>query len=158
MKLGACAVLALATTLAAAPSARALDGHGTTWGKLSHSNGVDHVGCLGCYPYTGETSCKTVLPILCLKQDGSAVPPGVTPDFYNGWAAGNIATTFPVAGSSLTSQSVADQVCAASFGAGWRMAEHHDGNGGWNWYAYGNVRSDLRYWVHINDQPGNCWN
>jgi hypothetical protein len=38
------------------------------------------------------------------------------------------------------------------------MAEHHDGGGGWSWYAYGHVRTDTRYWVYINDTSGNCWN
>ncbi|WP_253910608.1 flagellar hook-length control protein [Pyxidicoccus fallax] len=129
-----------------------------TWGKWSHSAGVDRVGCLNCDPYRGETSCSNVLPVLCINQDGSPVPPGITPDFYNGWARGNIATTLPVSGTSLTSLAVANQLCASAFGAGWRMAEFHDGNGGWNWYAYGNVRSDMRFWVHINDNAGNCWN
>ncbi len=152
--------IALALALGAlvtAPAARAASGQGTTWEKMGHANGVDHVGCMGCYPYTGETSCKQILPILCLIQDDSSVPPGVFPDFYNGWAAGNIATTYPVSGTSLTSLEVANQICAASFGTGWRMAEHHDGGGGWTWYAYGNVRTDTRFWTHINDQPGNCW-
>jgi hypothetical protein len=79
-----------------------------------------------------------------------------------------------------------DQQCIASFGTGWRMAEWHDGqyilgmdathfygntsnssspwasgvpaHGGHTFFAFGNVRSDKRYWVTINDQPGNCWN
>jgi len=38
------------------------------------------------------------------------------------------------------------------------MAEFHDGGGGWDWYVYGKVRSDMHFWVRINDQPGNCWN
>ncbi len=143
--------------VAAAPAALAAGGQGMTWDKIGHANGVDHVGCVGCNAYTGDTACKAILPILCLQQDGSSVPKGVYPDFYNGWAQGNVTTTMPVSGTSLTSLEVANQICAASFGTGWRMAEHHDGAGGWNWYAYGNVRSDTRFWVHINDQPGNCW-
>jgi hypothetical protein len=151
--------LAMVLTAGVAPTALAVGGQGMTWSATyGHANGVDHVGCAGCDAYLGDTSCKQVLPILCLIQDGSPVPPGITPDFYNGWAQGNIATTFPVAGTALTSQAVADQICAASFGTGWRMAEHHDGGGGWTWYAYGHVRQDMRLWVHINNQPANCWN
>jgi hypothetical protein len=67
------------------------------------------------------------------------------------------------------------------FSAGWRVAEFHDGvyiagmggatyagaswtqssgsqqNGGWNFYSYGDVRNDIRFWVHITDQPSTCW-
>jgi hypothetical protein len=31
-------------------------------------------------------------------------------------------------------------------------------HGGWTLWAFGNLRDDTRYWVHINDQPANCWN
>ena len=89
-------------------------------------------------------------------------------------------------GSLLTSLAAADQQCISHFGTGWRTAEWHDGryvvgmgtaafygdtsNSPWPWiaggqgsgghafFAYGNVRTDKRFWVHINDQPGNCWN
>ena len=57
----------------------------------------------------------------------------------------------------LTSLAAANQMCTTFFGAGWRMAEFHDG-WGWGMSAFGNVRSDTRFWVHINDQPANCWN
>ncbi|MBU8895331.1 flagellar hook-length control protein [Corallococcus sp. H22C18031201] len=148
----------LGISLLAVPTALASGGRGMTWSKLDHVAGVDHVGCASCNAYQGETACTAVLPVLCLKQDGAPVPPGVTPDFYNGWTSANLATTLPVAGTSLTSLSVANQLCASTFGAGWRMAEFHDGGGGWNWYGYGNVRGDLRFWTYINDQRANCWN
>jgi hypothetical protein len=48
-------------------------------------------------------------------------------------------------------------MCVTFFGAGWRMAEFHD-SWGWGFSAYGNVRSDTRFWVYINDQQANCWN
>ena len=47
--------------------------------------------------------------------------------------------------------------CVAFFGTGWRAAEFHDG-WGWKFGAYGHVRSDIRFWVYINDQNANCWN
>ncbi|MFY0568680.1 flagellar hook-length control protein [Archangium lansingense] len=132
-----------------------------TWLKRSHlsSNGVDWVGCdngVQCNAYTGDTACTAALPILCIRQDFSPVPSGLTTDVYNGWARGHITTTPPVQGVTLTSAAVANQICAANFGAGWRMAEFHDASG-WNFYAYGNVRNDMRFWVHINNQPANCW-
>jgi hypothetical protein len=140
--------------------AHASGGYGMTWAKVSHTPayGVDKVGCSNCNAYTGDTSCSLSLPILCIKQDSSPVPSGLSTDFYNGWARGHIATTHPIQGSTLISLVVANQICAANFGTGWRMAEFHDGSGGWSWYASGDVRSDMRFWFYISDQPANCWN
>ncbi|MFD0385050.1 hypothetical protein ACFQ2B_30855 [Streptomyces stramineus] len=64
-------------------------------------------------------------------------------------------------GTHLTSRAVADGVCANTFGAGWRMAEFHDGryganlenSGGWSYWAYGDVPAGTRFWTAINDQP-----
>jgi hypothetical protein len=174
---------------------------GMTWAKAGHDArlGIDAVACAagdGCDAYAGDTACTAALPVLCLKQDGSTRPNymvhpagGVMPDaFYRGWASGHIATTAPVVGNLLTSAAQADGLCEAAFGAGWRMAEHHDGRwiqgmgtdryygnvglwhsdspwsssqsdgGGWAFWAYGNVRDDTRFWVRIIGQPANCWN
>lgn len=35
------------------------------------------------------------------------------------------------------------------------MGEHHDGDGGWGWWAYGDP---IRMWVAIDDQLANPWN
>lgn len=144
---------------------------GLTWRKVSHDStrGQDTVSCnMTCDPYIGDTLCTSVRPILCIRQDGSGSN-GFVSSFYNGWAKGNIGLTPPVPGTALTSLAAANNLCVATFGAGWRMGEHHDGGGGWQWTAYGNL-NDLynvsvlpydatkRFWVHINDQPGNCWN
>jgi len=37
------------------------------------------------------------------------------------------------------------------------MAEFHDGKGGWGFVAHGHINTTSRFWVRINDQPGNCW-
>jgi hypothetical protein len=161
---------------------------GLTWVKALHTNatGQDTVSChdytllsptptFSCDPYVGDTDCREARRILCIRQDGSASN-GFVGSFYNGWAAGNIGLTHPVVGASLTSLAVANAACVAEFGAGWRMAEHHDGGGGWQWTAYGNLNDIFtvnhpshtladRFWVHVNDQPGapvvldggNCW-
>jgi hypothetical protein len=144
--------------LVMAPSAWATGGKGMTWGKARHTVGVDELGCGSCNAYVGDTACTTALPILCIKKDGSPRPSNYTPSAsaYT-WAAGNLATTLPVTGTLLTSLANANQMCATFFGSGWRMAEFHDG-WGWGLSAFGNVRSDTRYWVYINDQPANCWN
>ncbi|HEV8583252.1 MAG TPA: flagellar hook-length control protein [Thermoanaerobaculia bacterium] len=131
-----------------------------TWGKLSHnsSNGADRVNCNGCDAYSGDTDCTTNLPILCYKYDGSAVPSGLTPSFYDGWKYGHIALTLPVRGSDLTSLADANAICAYHFGPGYEIAEFHHNLGGWGWWAFGNIRGDQRFWVYINDTSANCWN
>lgn len=158
------AVIVLAATLSL--QALATGGKGMTWiRKAPHYavQGVDLVGCdtAVCNPYLGDTLCTVSLPLLCLNnayKSQCPAPAGLVIDYYRGWSGGHIATTPPVQGTALTSQAAADAICVAYFGTGWRMAEFHDGNGGWNWYAFGSVRTDMRYWVRINDQPANCWN
>jgi hypothetical protein len=160
---------------------------GLTWVKRYHTNttGQDTLSChdytsgmttpTSCNAYMGDTDCKQVRRILCIRKDGSASN-GFVGSFYNGWAAGNIGLTHGIQGSTLTSLAVANAACVAEFGVGWRMGEHSDGGGGWGWTAYGNLNDiftanhlshtlDDRFWVHINNQPGapgvldggNCW-
>ncbi|EPX54986.1 Flagellar hook-length control protein FliK [Cystobacter fuscus DSM 2262] len=100
----------------------------------------------------------TALPVLCIKNDGSPTRAGLYTDFYSGWVHGHIATTQPIPGTWLSSQATADQICVNYFGTGWRMAEHHDGGGGWGFHAYGDIRNDTKFWVRIINQPANCWN
>jgi hypothetical protein len=132
---------------------------GLTWGVRKQDdlppNTVD-VSCHGgpkvdpryahegsCNPYHGDTSCSVRLPLLCFKSDGSA--------------GGRVAITAPIAGTALTSAERADAFCSTALGTGWRMAEFHDGKGGWGFVAHGHINTTSRFWVHINDQPGNCW-
>lgn len=132
---------------------------GMTWSKTGHSStySTDSVNCAGCNAYQGDTSCANALPILCLNPDG-APNPGVATDFTNGWARGFVYLTAPVPGVALGSLANANAICAARFGPGYRMAEFHDGAGGWGWQAYGNIDGASRFWVYINDQNANCWN
>lgn len=101
--------------------------------------------------------------------------------YYRGWSGGEIRLTEPVRGLRLTGVKRANAICQKQFGVGFRMAEHHDGkyvlgmsatkyfgvtwpgkallsSGGWSFYAYGDIEEESRFWVHINDQQGNCWN
>jgi len=158
--------------------------------KLHYATeGVDLVGCFygsvppECDPYLGDTLCTESRPVLCIKVDGTNRPHyprwSTLSPFYYGWSEGSIDLSPSVLGTSLTSLAAANQVCSDSFGAGWRMAEFHDGlyagtnpeepfgsdwaitpksHGGWHINAFGNVRSDTKYWVSINDQQANCWN
>ena len=112
-----------------------------------------------CNPYQGDTSCRTVLPVLCVKATGAAKPEGVVDSFYQGWVSGSLAATAPVMGAVLESSELGAARCAAEFGPGWRMAEFHDGQGGWGLQGVkgSEFSPNTRYWVHINDQRGNCW-
>ena len=132
---------------------------GMTWKLLGTNGSYAHVGSdTQTNAYQGDTNPSTALPVLCLRQDGRAAPSGITFDFSNGWAQGEIRLTAPVQGLSLTSRAVADNLCASTFGSGFRMAEFHDGNGGWTWWAQGVISGASRFWVAINDQPANPWN
>jgi hypothetical protein len=112
-----------------------------------------------CNPYKGDTSCRIVLPVLCLKPGTASLPTGVQDGFYQGWTGGTLAATQPVMGAILESQALATARCEAELGAGWRMAEFHDGNGGWGLQGLRGqgLSGNTRYWVHVKDQRGNCW-
>ncbi|CAF0870638.1 unnamed protein product [Adineta ricciae] len=116
-------------------------------------------------------------PAYIILGQGAAMPAS----FYAGWNRGHIATTVPVQGSQFANRAAVDAYCAQSFGTGWNVAQFHDGmfisgmngttysgaswtnnaknqqSGGWHYYSYGDVRNDIRFWVHIRDQPSTCW-
>jgi hypothetical protein len=149
-----------ATTSRSVDVSTASAGHlGMTWRVLEQRGAYAHVGAdAATNPYSGDAGPTASWPVLCLRQDGRPAPSGITFDFYNGWAAGEVRTSPPVLGSALTSRAAADAICANAFGAGFRMAEFHDGNGGWTWWAEGTPLSTVRVWVAIDDQPANPWN
>lgn len=131
---------------------------GMTWTVLGRQTGLVHVGSdAQTNPYNGDTAATVSLPVLCLFVDNSPVPPGLATNFYNGWARGRLAVTAPIAGSQLTSRIFADALCTQTFGPNWRMAEFHDGGGGWSYWGYGSIGNG-RFWTAINDQPANPWN
>jgi hypothetical protein len=151
----------------------------------SPKEGISQPHADSCNPYKGDASCRLALPILCIQKDGSTPEssfPASTETsaeplkgersrgaislndiVTDGWGAGNVASTEPVAGFVIGSLDAANARCEKELGPGWRMAEFHDGiggRGGWGFVAKRGVRLDTRWrhWVHINDQPGNCWN
>jgi hypothetical protein len=66
--------------------------------------------------------------------------------------------TTPHSGSTWQSQADADNICRATFGDSWRLAEFHDGYQ-WGFAAYSNMPLIYeRLWVGINDQSASCWN
>jgi ELWxxDGT repeat protein len=147
---------------------------GLTWVQsVSDSCGQTRVICNDCDPYQGDTLCSDSRPLLCIKKDSSldCSAPNSSDD---GWSASTVKlTSFLVRGTQLYSLAEADALCARTFGTGYRMAEHHDGGGGWGWRAKGTIsplstpssthprdgRSNLpnRFWVRIKNQRGNCW-
>ncbi|MBX2802398.1 MAG: hypothetical protein KTR31_32260 [Myxococcales bacterium] len=141
-------------------------GKGMTWLRkdVDAVTGVVTVGCdngTQCDPIDGDTSCNTALPLLCFSDLGMPQPASVpTTSSYFTWSGGVVATTPPVAPftDGLSTLADADALCASEFGPDWRTAEFHDG-WGWNFLAYGNVGSEPRFWVDIDDQPdATCWN
>lgn len=149
---------------------------GMTWGVLrlrSPDPSLAFVGCRGepkanaegCDAYRGDTACSQALPLLCLRPKQESIPEGAVAhcegcwnpgNSYSRWAGGVIALTPAVRGESLLSRGVADAYCATYFGAGWRLAEHHDG-WGWGLASRGTIADHTRFWVAINDQRANCW-
>jgi hypothetical protein len=58
----------------------------------------------------------------------------------------------------MTSLAEANRIVQEELGKDWRMAEFHDGGGGWHFWGVDSIPDDSgRFWVHINDQPANCW-
>lgn len=145
--------------VAGAASCQSCQKRGMTWQWWGRTVDVDSVGSDSITnAYSGDTTCNTSLPILCIRKVGAPKPFYVTSSFYNGWTGGYIALTRAHVGYDMSSAGAADAICAAELGAGWEMAEFHDGNGGWNFQAYGAATHPERFWASINDQPANCWN
>jgi hypothetical protein len=130
-----------------------------TWRVLDQKGSYVSVGTdAQTNAYQGDTTVASSLPVLCLNKDGRAAPSGFHFDFYNGWASGDVKLTAPLPGSVLVSARAADAACARAFGNAYRMAEFHDGGGGWAWWAQGVLSTTGRFWVAISDQPANPWN
>ncbi|MEU1506269.1 RICIN domain-containing protein [Kitasatospora sp. NPDC005748] len=133
---------------------------GMTWGTLEQrADNVVHVGfdnLTNSDPYNGDTAANAVLPVLCIRQDGRPAPAGVPTSGFHSWAGGEVKVTPALPGYELTSRAVADQKCATAFGAGFRMAEFHDGTG-WGLWANGTLPANTRFWTAISGQSANPW-
>lgn len=157
--------LCAAGAAASPPPQIAAERRSITWAHVGHDErlGIDRVSCHGkdrsCDAYQGDTPCSARLPLLCLKVDGRERPPYASTNlFYDGWVRGELRATAPVVGYALESPQAADAICRTAFGPGWRIAEHHDGGGGWGYRGYGQLDTQgQRLWIRINDQPANCW-
>ncbi|MEV4629656.1 RICIN domain-containing protein [Micromonospora sp. NPDC049523] len=129
-----------------------------TWANLEQrTSDLVHVGSNSITnPYLGDLPSTASVPMLCLRRDGRAAPAGVPVTGMHAWAYGEVRLTPALPGSTLTSRATADGICARYFGAGFRMAEFHDG-GGWSFWANGSLPAGGRFWVAIDDMASNPW-
>lgn len=144
---------------------------GYTWKTKTISSGQTGTrwALVGRHPhsdaYQGDTSCQMSRPILCLdKVNKRSYPTDRQPDkaavldnARKYWTQGYLRVTKPVQGTLLTSRLVGDEICAKSFGAEYRMAEHHDSPAAWFVLGHGVIPEKRTFWVAIDDQPANCW-
>ena len=126
-----------------------------TWVVLGQEGGLTNVGVdRSSNPYRGDTGCYTELPVLCHLRNGAGAPGGKYAPF---WSFGEFRATGYIRGTELTSHAAGDAICQRYFGAGWLMAEFHDG-GGWQAWGQGTLPIGERLYVAIDDQMGNAWN
>lgn len=104
-----------------------------------------------CNPVQGDTSCRTVLPVLCTKPSSDPSPSGAP--------GATLSATQPVMGAILESLAAASARCQKELGADWRMAElsaEQSARGLQGMRGVG-LTPDTRFWVRVTDQKGNCW-
>jgi hypothetical protein len=137
--------------------------------------------------YTGDTSVSARRSLLCIHKNPKLYADPIKLDpretktpggaITKTWSGSKIMVIPNVLGSSLVSRVDADKKCndvgqMIHGVAGFRMAEHHDGdaskpNAGWGFWAEGHSvmegldnptpSTSARYWVGINDQNANPW-
>ena len=136
---------------------------GMTWTVLQQNGNSVRVGAdRGTNPYRGDTSCAKSRPVLCFNRTMEGPP---SSEYAHGWSHGQVKATDYVTGNQLSSREAADGLCQQNFGAGWRMAEFHEGgmglyagdSSGWAFWANGTLPVGQRFWVSIYDQAANPW-
>ena len=115
-----------------------------------------------CNAVQGDTPCRTVLPVLCLRPASQPVPAGQESMLGTAWTGGELAATEEVMGALLESEAAASARCAQAFGPGWRMVGTRDAPGGSRQLAGlrgGGLlpRPGQRYWVAAPGSGANCW-
>lgn len=124
-----------------------------------------------CNPEVGDTSCRMVLPVLCILPGAHARPAGLSGG--GGWTRGELAASQAIMGARLDSEAQASAMCQREFGMAWRMATFSDGGNymdspqydhvarGERWGLQGKLGAGLggfgRYWVQSSGQSANCW-
>ena len=123
-----------------------------------------------CNPNVGDTSCRILLPVLCIRKADLPRPGGLS---GSGWSRGELGATQAVMGATLQSELQASVMCERELGSGWRMASFADGGNhpddehydhqarGDVWALQGKMGPGIggfgRYWVHSTGKPANCW-
>lgn len=124
----------------------------------------------GCNPSVGDTSCRMVLPVLCIRPGALPRPGGLS---GSGWSRGELGATQAVMGATLQSPLQASVMCERELGSGWRMAAFADGGNhmddqhydhqerGDEWGLQGKLGPGIggfgRYWVQSPAASANCW-
>lgn len=112
-----------------------------------------------CNPMQGDTSCRTVLPVLCVRPSAAPAPAGFDPA-RGVWVGGALGGTQPVMGAVVESEAMGSARCEKELGPGWQMAGLSVGGSG-AWALQGQrgpgLTAHTRYWVHAADQKANCW-
>jgi hypothetical protein len=139
---------------------------GMTWVVHRQFNGLVQVGAdRSSNPFVGDRDCTQQHRVLCIKVDGYAPPYGSNGvNFSVGWSGGIVRGTPAISGNDINTREKANAFCQQNFGAAYRMADFHTGSmgtfntDGWEFWAYGSLEPNARYWVAINDQAANVWN
>ncbi len=152
-------------------------GHGLTYAVVGDGKApadVARLACSGepapldqphqgvCNPTQGDTSCRTVLPVLCVRTASSPLPSGLDANADRATNGGTLGATQPVMGAVMESQAMASARCETELGAGWRVAGMHDGPQGSGDGSLQGLRGPgltgyTRYWVHSPAPKANCW-
>lgn len=139
---------------------------GMTWVVHRQFNGLVQVGAdQSSNPFVGDRECTQAHRLLCIKVDGYSPPYGSNGvNFGIGWSGGVVRATPAISGNDINTREKANAFCQQNFGGAYRMADFHTGSmgtvstGGWEFWAYGSLEPNARYWVAINDQAANVWN
>lgn len=163
------------------PNAPRPIGHGLTYALIADRNpDAVTLSCHGepaptdrphknsCNPYQGDTSCRTVLPVLCMRAGAAPAPTAPAPAAvssgpgagYSAWTGGTLGAAPALMGAILESEAYAHAYCEKELGPGWRMAEFQDGAKGWALQGQRSLglSQNQRHWVLSRNQPANCWN
>ena len=92
-----------------------------------------------CNDPKGSTACSATLPLLCSKADTSR--PATSP------LARQLALTSSVRGTELVSVGVANQICRAQLGEGWKMTEVHEASLLHQITGVDSLAATSRFWV-----------
>lgn len=121
---------------------------------------TERPGKEACNPIQGDTSCRTVLPVLCVRPGTAPSPAKAEAGLYPAWTGGTLGGTAAVMGAILESEAAGHAACEKELGQDWRMAEFKDGAQGGSLQGLRSLglSPNNRYWVLSRGHAANCWN